>query len=212
MPPKAVPKPRQVTARKVRASKKAEAEGEEKPQRAPKREPASSSLPSLWKVEQSPGRASARQDLAAGFKQYGVRSWENPIPIVVPREYVNVNALSQRMSEGECPPVIEWTPAAQGKFIEIAGGHHRWRSVEVIANARRSVQYISRNEEMPSVKRTDLERFWMGVFNVQEYHSLWRANPHKEVRGGADWLSHWENLIVALRSRAWKTRRGLERF
>ncbi|KAI8971040.1 hypothetical protein BD414DRAFT_389617, partial [Trametes punicea] len=56
--------------------------------------------------------------LAAGFKQYGVRSWENPIPIVVPRKYVNVNALSQRMSEGECPPVIEWTPAAQGKFIE----------------------------------------------------------------------------------------------
>ena len=59
----------------------------------------------------------------------GVWDWESPIPVVVPRRFIKVEALQAHRPEGTRAPPIVFTDEAREQIIELAGGHHRQRAL-----------------------------------------------------------------------------------
>lgn len=59
----------------------------------------------------------------------GLWDWESPIPVVVPRRFIKLDALQAHRPEGTRAPPIVFTDEARDQIIELAGGHHRQQAL-----------------------------------------------------------------------------------
>ncbi|KAL7277021.1 hypothetical protein ACG7TL_008865 [Trametes sanguinea] len=186
----------------------------------------------------------------------GLWDWESPIPVVVPRRFIKLDALQAHRPEGTRAPPIVFTDEARDQIIELAGGHHRQQALieyratldksratltskiaqlskrkasdetdEALATLRKRLaevegtlaqpmlwltevfaaedvdnemgQYLSMNDEMPNLKQTELERFWLSLSAIKDYNAKYLSTSGKKVVRAPIGTDAWEDHILS---------------
>lgn len=132
------------------------------------------------------------KELAKGFREQGIAPWQDPIPIMVPRAWIDKASLEAQWMEGRSEKMVAFTEAAKGEWIDVLGGHHRRAAyVEYVHSLQQDLEAAQKNvTKLHSNKRLDA--------NVkQEELKKWEKEV-ANLRAKVQEPTVWEVVVYAM--------------
>lgn len=139
--------------------------------------------------------------LVRSFRSAGVKNWRNPVPMIIPAGYVNLNTITRAHIESAQGPTLEWLPAAHGQTVECLDGRHRREALRLRVQGletRRNEETIpERIEDLQTrlddidTLRADQMRWLMGLYDKgkSQFHVF------VFVRAEDAWLSIHTDIV-----------------
>ena len=116
------------------------------------------------------------KELAKGFREQGIAPWQDPIPIMAPRAWIDESSLEAQLVESRSGKMIAFTDAAKDQWIDVLGGHHRRAAyVEYVHSLRQDLDAAQKNVTKlhgdkkldAKVKQEELEKWEKELANLR---------------------------------------------
>lgn len=99
-------------------------------------------------------------DLKKSFVEHGISPWKAPIPVLVDREWINLNTLTKEVINSNEGPVVEWTEKVKDLWVTFLGGQHRQKALEDRETALKHDAYAMNDkiEKLYKAKHNEAEK------------------------------------------------------